>query len=108
MTRFFSSRAMLAPRWAINGDVRFRYMVGIVFASFWLGAVCRHGKHGAVGLLSQLFEPWLSRLAQLVLIVRHFRAVTGDKDLTRVGQGKVVSFGVDMVGGRVINTKLKT
>ncbi len=48
---FFSSRAMLAPSWAINGDVRFRYMVGIVFASFWLGAECRHGQHGAIGLL---------------------------------------------------------
>ncbi|EHJ57870.1 hypothetical protein NSU_pLA2063 (plasmid) [Novosphingobium pentaromativorans US6-1] len=42
---------MLAPSWAINGDVRFRYMVGIVFASFWLGAECRHGQHGAIGLL---------------------------------------------------------
>ena len=27
------------------------YMVGIVFASFWLGAECRHGQHGAIGLL---------------------------------------------------------
>ena len=30
---------MLAPSWAINGDVRFRYMVGIVFASFWRASV---------------------------------------------------------------------
>ncbi|ATE67992.1 hypothetical protein CMV14_26065 (plasmid) [Rhizorhabdus dicambivorans] len=66
MPSFFSSRVMFAPSWVINGDVRFRYMVGIVFASFSLGAECRHGQHGAIGLPKQLFALWLPRLAQMV------------------------------------------